>query len=116
MNLVAIWWLNQADVNAAKALGAEMAAWPEYILDEFVSRDGRPGRGRFWCGSALEKETGINFENLKEVTGTYDFICEPNNNYGGIVIRMRDVHHVLGWPGFLTDIHMRPLTWRGYND
>lgn len=109
MENFAIWWLNQRDVNAAKALGAETAAWPEYIQDEFTSRDGRPGRGRFWGGNILEKETGIDLENLTGITGPYEFICEPENNYGGIVIRLSDVNHIVGWPGFVTDIRMQPL-------
>jgi hypothetical protein len=29
-------------------------------------------------------------------------------DYGGIVVRKSDAHHVVAWPGVVTDIYMKP--------
>jgi hypothetical protein len=98
----AIWWLDQRACELAGALGAESASWPEYIQREFRSRFGRAGRGRLWVAPGLEF-SGIEW---KDGEPAYDAV---GDDCGGIVIRREDAHHVLSWPGFVSDENLRPL-------
>ncbi|MBY3157365.1 hypothetical protein HFO56_34125 [Rhizobium laguerreae] len=91
-------WLDQANYELAEYLGAKEAAWPEYLKSGFDSRVGRVGGGRLWV--ALEIDfTGIEWKEDR----AYDVI---GKDYGGIVVRKSDAHHVLAWPGVVTDIHV----------
>lgn len=104
MSEYVIWWLSQEACETAIALGAPDAGWPDYILAEFESRTGRPGRGRLWISAELSGAfpDGIPWHN-----------DEPKyraaGQCGGIVIRAYDVIHVLSWPGFITDGDLRPI-------
>jgi hypothetical protein len=101
MEEVVVWWLDQASCNLAAAFGAPDAKWPNYIKAEFDSRWGRPGQGRLWIASEID------FDGMEWGEGQiYTMIGE---RFGGIVVRKSDAHHVLSWPGIVTDIHMKPL-------
>jgi hypothetical protein len=100
-----IWWSDQKDCEAICALQQPEAqnVWPEYIDDQFDSRYGRAGNGRLWTAEGIEL-TGIPW---KEHDPLYQAVGKDS---GGIVIRGEDVGHVAGWPGFVADADMKPLT------
>ena len=98
-----IWWLDQSACELAGALGARDAPWPEYIKREFSSRCGRAGRGRLWLAPEIELTGGIPW---KDGDPAYDAVWR---GCGGIVIRREDARHVLSWPGFVSDLDMRPI-------
>ncbi|MBY3432778.1 hypothetical protein HFN89_01130 [Rhizobium laguerreae] len=101
MEDVVIWWLDQPSYELAEAFGAPNVEWPEYIQAEFDSRGGRPGNGRLWIASEID------FDGMEWDEGaSFDMI---DKRCGGIVVRKSDAHHILSWPGIVTDIHMKPL-------
>lgn len=102
MEQYAIWWLNQESWELAEALGAPHSSWPEYIQKEFQSRGGRPGRGRLWIAPDIDF-SGIAWQSGQK---SFDMVGE---SYGGIVIRIEDLTHVVSWPGFISDKELKPV-------
>jgi len=104
-NPYVIWWSDQTDCEMIAAMQQPEApnVWPEYIDEQFDSRYGRPARGRLWVATGIEL-TGIPW---KDHDPLYQAVGKDS---GGIVIRGEDVGHVAGWPGFVADEDMKPLT------
>jgi hypothetical protein len=101
MEDVAIWWLDQQSCEMAFAFGAADAGLPDYIVRELESRAGRPGNGRLWIAPEIE------FNGMEWGDGpSFNIISE---RCGGIVVRMADLRHILGWPGIVTGIHLKPI-------
>jgi hypothetical protein len=96
---VVIWWLNQSDHEMVSLL-CEDAEIPQYIIKEFNSRVGRAGRGRLWIPEEI-KFAGIKWQDDDPI---FDAV---GDSYGGIVIHRCDVHHIVSWPGFVTDENLR---------
>ena len=97
-----IWWLNQAD---CQAIGPELTAEvPEYLRDQYRSRLGRPGRGRLWQDSEIKESLGV------EPWPTTALARVFEGDYGGIVIRESDLHHVFQLPGIVTDTKLKRIT------
>jgi hypothetical protein len=105
-NTYVIWWLDQSAHELAAALGAPSASWPAYIQSEFLSRQGRAGRGRLWIAPEIE------FDGIAEWRDGDLAFNAVGRDCGGIVIRRSDAHHVLSWPGFVSDEGLRPLLLR----
>jgi hypothetical protein len=102
MEKYAIWWLNEESWELVQALGAPFSTWPEYIQTEFQSRGGRPGRGRLWVAADIEF-AGMQWQSGQKA---FDMVGE---SYGGIVIRIEDVAHVMSLPGFVSDSELKPV-------
>ena len=97
-----IWWLSQNEYEEIldKRLDAQLGK--AYILEQFTSRVGRPGRGRLWVHESIPIR-GIEWDNSKpagELAGVR----------GGIVIHADDAKFVLTKPGVLTDLKLNFIT------
>jgi hypothetical protein len=95
-----IWWLSQDDVERIEWLGVAglLSDWPEYLTDEFASRNGRPGRGRLWVADQFG-DVGAKWDNELPT-------CKMAKDSGGIVIEAADYMQVVHLPGFVTRFDM----------
>jgi Histidine kinase-, DNA gyrase B-, and HSP90-like ATPase len=99
-----IWWLDQPAYELVTVLlkGVDVL-WPKYLMGEFISRGGRAGHGRLWVPQELTFPP-LHWEYGNPV---YDAIGQ---DCGGVVIRREDAHHVLAWPGFVTDRNLQVIS------
>lgn len=97
-NNYAIWWVMD---DCADLIGELPTNIPDYIRDHYCDRCGRPGRGRLWREPGYPRQTKSWPENeLGERLAKH---------YGGIVIEMKDAHHVAPLPGYLTTMAVELL-------
>jgi hypothetical protein len=101
MSKYLIWWTSQEDHERVSKLTLD---WPSYLVREFSSREGRPGRGRLWVSSEHDGDPGM--PNEAEFDDKNP-LCHIASNAGGIVFPFRDLHHVMFLPGFITDFAMK---------
>lgn len=96
-----VWWTTDLEANIIYR-SIEKEAWPEYLTGQLVSRSGRHARGRLWVDRV-------------EMPGQYEipkhhFPLKPLGiicaDAGGILIHARDLRHVRGLPGFVTDLEL----------
>lgn len=91
-----IWWLSQEE---CEAIGDFLdSSVPSYIRSEYLSRFGRPGRGRLWA----DPEMGIE-EIQWNINKPASRLAEKR---GGIVIKEKDVAYIFYKPGFVTDTEL----------
>ena len=100
-----IWWTNQRDAEDAAATVKSFV--PKYIVEEFQSRFGRPGRGRLWVPTH-EDFAGISASGIvwDETVPRIEYM----NDAAGIVFRIEDYEHLKNHPGLITDVHMKEYT------
>lgn len=112
-----LWWTNQHDCALVRSLGIAarggltagfseddgMPSWPGYIADAYSRRYGRAGRGRIWTAYGM-KTSGVDpwpDSALAQLLG---------ETHGAVLIWTRDVHHVVGLPGIVTDMALNLIT------
>lgn len=102
-----IWWTNQSDCERIEHLGlaGQLGHWPEYIFEEFGSRNGRNGRGRLWVSLKLRPTPPEEADWDDEAA-----VCKMAADAGGIVIVDSDANEVRHLPGFVTTFEMK--IWR----
>lgn len=98
----AIWWTHDDVLEQIGRADKLPAAVPAYIRSAYNARLGRVGRGRLWSDTGMPKET------TKWPDNSITRLAA--DNYGGIVIYLRDAHTVAPLPGFLTTRDMQWLT------
>lgn len=101
-----VWWLNPADCEWIDSVSnmPVVTQMPAYIYTQYRSRYGRPGRGRLWRSPELGSEP-IVIE--WPATALARRLAE---DYGGIVIRERDLPALKGLPGIVTDMSLDQIT------
>jgi hypothetical protein len=95
---VKVWWLNQNDCDAIHEMDGR---YPRYLRDQFLSRQGRPGRGRLWADDQ--------FGDVKTEWHVTPLCGLLERQYGGIVIRDEDVELVRELPGIVTDMSLKRI-------
>lgn len=91
-----IWWLSQ---DECEEIGDFLDSnVPDYIRSEYLSRFGRPGRGRLWANPKIGLE-----EIQWNINKPASRLAEKR---GGIVIRRADVRSIFYKPGFVTDLEL----------
>lgn len=102
MTKYVIWWLDQSAYEMAVVLGAPHPSWPEYITVLFPE----PGK----ITEYLEKIQTVEFHNVLDKHWYKDgSIIKPPRAYG-MMIKRSDIHHVLSWPGYVSDETLMPIT------
>lgn len=92
---VLVWWTSQADCEKIVDLPPHI---PDYIISEFDSRYGRPGRGRLWVNQQFDIR-GINWDDAHPVAA-------KAIDCGGIIIEADDAAFIKDYPGFITDVNL----------
>jgi hypothetical protein len=104
-----IWWLDFGAWKLAAALGAETAPWPDYLKREFMRLEDRPGNGQLWVSSEFNRSI-IGWLRKDPISVAVPSVYEEiGRRYGGILVRRSDAHHILSWPGFVSDENLCPL-------
>ena len=98
---IAIWWLNGHSENEAIIDDGDIERLPEYLASEVHSLHGRPTRGRLW----VPEEIQINEIQWDETKPR----AKDCADRGGIVFWRKDLHHLAGLPGFVTDTRMNEI-------
>ena len=97
---VAIWWLSEADYEVIG--DPPITGWPAYLLRQYESRRGRPGRGRLWVDQEIEAEHGpLRVDWPRTLLGVVLERC------GGLVVRIEDVPLLDDLPGYVTDTTLK---------
>lgn len=89
-----IWWLNQ---DATKVVSDHLdipRGWPEYLVSEVRSREGRNGKAQLWVNPIHMKM----FPNLPK-----DLDYGPYEDCGGIVFLAKHIHLLKNLPGVITN-------------
>ena len=99
-----VWWLSEEEVHSICRTAAirRPVAWPEYMTNEFVSMQGRVGRGRLW----VAPQFGAVKLNVEERQWAYTPIGMAASCRGGIVILPEDVKVLADMPGLITDLSL----------
>ena len=100
MSYLAIWWTSQEDCETIGDTLPE--TMPEYVREEYRSRLGRAGRGRLWTPDELGPDE-ISVDPWPETP----LALRLGDDYGGIVIRIADMSHLVEMPGIITDLNAR---------
>lgn len=101
-----IWWTSQAE---CEQIGEQLdEGLPVYIRDQYESRYGRPGRGRLWLDSIVERDC----EDIERVAKAFAGEGSALSRYlgvacAGIVIRASDGAVLSKIPGTITDFELR---------
>lgn len=94
---VLIWWLNQQEHEAIDELPD---SFPEYLKEQFESRQGRGARGRLWVADEFGD---IDCSESDWTTPLARFVAKDS---GGIVIHAKDAALLKTMPGILTTLNM----------
>ena len=97
-----IWWLSQNEYEEILNKRLDTQLGKAYILEQFTSRVGRPGRGRLWVHESIPIR-GIEWDNSKPA-------AKLAGVRGGIIIHACDAKFVLTKPGCLTDLELNLIT------
>lgn len=75
---------------------------PDYIIDEYINRVGRAGRGRLWCARGMPESITVEWPQNR--------LCDDlAARFGGIVIRKQDDQFVRHMPGVITSLEMEGI-------
>lgn len=107
----AIWWLTEQDMRELapdfedmpmREAGARMKL-PPRIVRLFRDRWGRPGRGRLWMPESAP---------VLQCCSPWPDSAEARHALvaGGLLIKRKDLVHVLGKPGVVTDFNLVRIT------
>jgi len=102
-NDIAVWWTNQREDSLLSGYPSnygQKCGWPEYLSISFNNRIGRSYGARLWVGPPLSQY-------FNRLDPSLDFTLFMDS--GGILLLKRDLHHLRGIPGVITDSRLQPL-------
>lgn len=102
--MILLWWLSETEY---RFIGDKLPKdFPEYLRAEYVSRCGRPGRGRLWVDDDIKGPVKVD---PWPDTPLGEMLGHEHSAYGGLALLSHHRCFIRNLPGIVTDLELNQL-------